>query len=58
MDHGTLVQDEPEGTVHRSVLMGARTNTFSDLQVVFLILCLCPLALFQRPGVGRAHVSL
>ena len=26
--------------------------------VVFLILCLCPLALFQRPGVGRAHVSL
>ncbi len=34
-------------------------ETFSTEQtVVFLILCLCPLALFQRPGVGRAHVSL
>ena len=26
--------------------------------IVFLILCLCPPTLFQRPGVGRAHKSL
>ena len=30
---------------------------FGEL-VVFLILCLCPLALFRRPGVGRAHEAL
>ena len=26
--------------------------------VVYLILCLCPSILFQRPGVGRAHEPL
>ncbi|MCI9033207.1 MAG: hypothetical protein HFJ08_03955 [Lachnospiraceae bacterium] len=28
------------------------------LMVVFLILCLCPSTLFQRPGVGGAHEPL
>ena len=31
---------------------------FYSILVVFLILCLCPSTLFQRPGVGGAHEPL
>ena len=27
-------------------------------KVVYIVLCLCPSTLFQRPGVGRAHEPL
>lgn len=32
--------------------------SLDKVKVVFLILCLYPLALFRRPGVGRAHEAL
>ena len=44
---------------------GKRLNDFKNILplavsglVVYIVLCLCPSTLFQRPGVGRAHEPL
>ena len=34
------------------------TSDKKEITVVYIVLCLCPFTLFQRPGVGRAHKSL
>ena len=36
----------------------ARGIYITDDVVVYIVLCLCPSTLFQRPGVGRAHEPL